>query len=158
MTLLPGKKRRGYGGPQWRDAAADARCLRDVHGCTTFLLLVEDIDLDISRAWGTIPALESAGIRVVRHPIRDMDVPRDPPAFGATLDAVRGRVLAGERIVVACRGGLGRTGTAVACLLVDAGVPAPEAIRRVRAARPGTIERHTQEEFVRGWQRRRADG
>ena len=63
MTLLPGKKRRGYGGPQWRDAAADARCLRDVHGCSTFLLLVEDIDLDISRAWGTIPALEAAGIR-----------------------------------------------------------------------------------------------
>ena len=157
MTLLPGKKRRGYGGPQWRDAAADARRLRDAHGCTTFLLLVEDVDLDISRAWGTVPALEAAGIRVVRHPIRDMDVPRDRRAFRATLDDVRGRVRAGERVVVACRGGLGRTGTAVACLLVDGGVAAAEAMARVRAARPGTIERRAQEEFVRDWERAGVD-
>ncbi len=151
MTLLPGKKRRGYGGPQWRDAAADAQRLRDVHGCTTLLLLVEDIDLDISRAWGTIPALEAAGIRVIRHPVRDMEVPRDRSAFRATLDDVSGRVRAGERVVVACRGGLGRTGTAVACLLVDGGVDPRDAITRVRAVRPGTVERRAQEEFVRDW-------
>jgi ADP-ribosyl-[dinitrogen reductase] hydrolase len=157
MTLLPGKKRRGYGGPQWRDAAADARRLRDVHRCTTCLLLVEDIDLDISRAWATIPALEASGIRVVRHPVRDMDVPRDRSAFQLTLDGIHERIHAGERVVVACRGGLGRTGTAVACLLVDAGVPAKEAIARVRAARRGTIERHSQEQFVREWERARVD-
>ncbi len=155
MTLLPGKKRRGYGGPQWRDAAADARRLRDVHRCTTFLLLVEDVDLDISRAWGTLPALEAAGIRVLRHPIRDMDVPRDRSAFRAMLDDVLARIRSGERVVVACRGGLGRTGTAVACLLVDGGVTARDAIGRVRAVRPGTVERRGQEEFVRDWERAR---
>ena len=53
--------------------------------------------------------------------------------------------------MVACRGGLGRTGTAVACLLVDGGVAPAEAIARVRAARPGTVERRVQEEFVRDW-------
>ncbi len=153
MTLLPGKKRRGYGGPQWRDAAADARRLRDVHGCTTLLLLVEDVDLDISRAWGTVPALAAAGVQVVRHPVADMDVPRDRHAFRVTLDDILGRIRAGERVVVACRGGLGRTGTAVACLLVDAGVPARDAIARVRAARPGTVERRLQESFVRDWER-----
>ena len=61
------------------------------------------------------------------------------------------RIRGGERIVVACRGGLGRTGTAVACLLVDGGVPPDEAIARVRAARPGTVERRIQEDFVRSW-------
>ena len=155
MTLLPGKKRRGYGGPQWRDAAADARRLRDAHECTTFLLLVEDIDLDISRSWATVPALKAAGIRVVRHPIRDMDVPRDRPAFRRTLDDIRGRIGEGERVVVACRGGLGRTGTAVACLLVDGGMAAADAIARVRAARHGTVERRVQEQFVRDWERDR---
>ncbi len=78
MTLLPGKKRLGYSGPHWRDPAADARRLRDVHRCGTFLLLVEDVDLAMSRAWATVPALEAAGIRVLRHPVPDMGVPADP--------------------------------------------------------------------------------
>jgi ADP-ribosylglycohydrolase/protein-tyrosine phosphatase len=151
MTLLPGKRRHGYSGPHWRDPAADARRLRDAHGCSTLLLLVEDVDLEMSRAGESIPALEAAGVRVVRHPVRDMEVPTDPTAFRATLADVLARVRDGERVVVACRGGLGRTGTAVACLLVDAGVPADEAIARVREARPGTIERRVQEEFVLTW-------
>ena len=81
MTLLPGKRRDGYSGPHWRDPAADARRLRDVHACDTFLLLVEDVDLAMSRAWATVPALEAAGIRVIRHPVPDLDVPRDPAAY-----------------------------------------------------------------------------
>jgi len=151
MTVLPGKRRIGYSGPQWRNPVADARRLRDVHGCTTLLLLVEDIDLDASRAWATLPALTAAGIEVVRHPVADMDVPHDAAAYRVTLDAVACRLAAGERVVVACRGGLGRTGTAVACLLVDGGAGADQAIAAVRAARRGTVERPAQEAFVRSW-------
>ena len=158
MTLLPGKRRRGYSGPHWRDAAADALLLRDVHGCTTLLLLVEDVDLEMSRAWDTIPALEAAGIRVIRHPVRDMDVPRDRVAFRATLDDILARLRAGEHVVVVCRGGLGRTGTAAACMLVEGGASAAEAIRLVRAARPGTVERASQEAFIEDWERWRARG
>jgi len=156
MTLLPGKKRLGYSGPQWRDPAADARRLREVHGCSTFLLLVEDVDLAMSRAWATVPALEAAGIRVVRHPVPDLDVPGDRASFRTMLDGLFARIRGGERVVVACRGGLGRTGTAVACLLVDGGVPPDEAIARVRAVRPGTVERPSQEAFVRAWTGRHA--
>jgi protein-tyrosine phosphatase len=97
-------------------------------------------------------------MRVVRHPIRDMDVPRDRPAFRRTLDDIRDRIGEGERVVVACRGGLGRTGTAVACLLVDGGVAAADAIARVRTARHGTIERRVQAQFVRDWERDRVGG
>ncbi len=158
MTLLPGKKRRGYSGPHWRDAVADARRLREIHGCTTLLLLVEDVDLEISRARETIPSLDAAGIHVIRHPVRDMDVPSDRAAFRGTLDRILERVRSGERVVVACRGGLGRTGTAVACLLVDGGAPASDAIARVRAARPGTVERASQEAFVGEWERARVGG
>ena len=151
MTLLPGKKRLGYSGPHWRDPAADARRLRDVHRCGTFLLLVEDVDLAMSRAWATVPALEGAGIRVLRHAVPDMGVPADPEAFRISLDDALAGIRRGERVVVACRGGLGRTGTAVACLLVDGGLPPDEAIARVRAVRPGTVERPSQEAFVRAW-------
>ncbi|MFH1474448.1 MAG: ADP-ribosylglycohydrolase family protein [Chloroflexota bacterium] len=156
MTLLPGKKRLGYSGPQWRDPAADARRLREVDGCSTFLLLVEDVDLTMTRAWGTTPMLEAAGIRVVRHPVPDMDVPSDRDAFRVTLDDMLAGIRRGERVVVACRGGLGRTGTAGACLLVDGGVPPDAAIARVRAVRPGTVEEPSQEAFVRAWDDRGA--
>ena len=50
----------------------------------------------------------------------------------------------------------GRTGTIAAQLLVELGVPAEEAIVRVREARPGTIETGEQEAYVRRVRPRRA--
>lgn len=38
-----------------------------------------------------------------------------------------------ERVEIACRGGVGRTGTALAAIAVLAGVPGPEAVAWVRA-------------------------
>ena len=151
MTLLPGKQRDGWTGLHWRDLATDARRLRERWETDMFLLLVEDRDLDLSRAGDVVAGLEAAGIEVLRHPVPDMDVPPDPGAFRATLDGILDRLRAGRTVVVACRGGLGRTGTAVACLLVDGGLDPEAAIRLTRASRRGTIERDRQEAFVRSW-------
>ena len=68
-----------------------------------------------------------------------------------TLDDVLSRLRAGESVVVACRGGLGRTGTIVGCLLRDGGLDGDAAIALTRASRKNTIERDTQERFVRDW-------
>lgn len=57
-------------------------------------------------------------------------------------------LLDGGKILLHCRGGLGRTGTVAAQLLVELGVPPKEAIQVVRAARPGTIETQDQEKHV----------
>lgn len=62
--------------------------------------------------------------------------------------ALRARLRAGERIVVHCRGGLGRTGTVAARLLAELGVEPAMAIARVRDARPGAIETSAQEQHV----------
>jgi ADP-ribosyl-[dinitrogen reductase] hydrolase len=59
------------------------------------------------------------------------------------------RLAAGERVVVHCKGGLGRTGTITARLLVESGVAADSAISLVRTARPGAIENDAQESYVR---------
>lgn len=62
---------------------------------------------------------------------RDFRVPADPEvARAALLDAWRRT--ASERVEVACRGGCGRTGTALACLAVIDGVPPHEAVAFVR--------------------------
>ncbi|MFU8871587.1 protein-tyrosine phosphatase family protein [Micromonospora sp. SL4-19] len=69
--------------------------------------------------------------RRVRWP--DFWVPLDPVD---ALDALReawGRANAGERVEVACRGGVGRTGTALAALAVLDGLDPERAVAWVRA-------------------------
>jgi ADP-ribosylglycohydrolase len=151
MTFLPGKQRDGWTGMHWRDLVADARSLRQDHRVDIFLLLVEDHELRDARVPGILAGMAGEGIRVVRFPIVDMDVATDREALRLTLDDVFGRIRAGKVVVVACRGGLGRTGTIVACLLRDGGLGADAAIALTRASRRQTIERDTQERFVAAW-------
>jgi len=84
--------------------------------------------------------------RWVRWP--DFRLPADA---GDLRDALREALArAGEeRVEVACRGGNGRTGTALACLAVLDGVPAAEAVAWVRAHyRPHAVETRRQRAFV----------
>ena len=67
--------------------------------------------------------------RWVRWP--DFRLPTDRPATVAALREALDRAAA-QRVEVACRGGRGRTGTALACLAVLDGVPAGEAVGYVR--------------------------
>ena len=62
----------------------------------------------------------------------DFRLPRDQAAAAAAI--VRAHAVAGEgrRVEVACGGGVGRTGTVIACLAVVAGVPAGEAVAWTR--------------------------
>lgn len=61
----------------------------------------------------------------------DFRLPADRPAACAALAETWERA-AEERVEVACFGGRGRTGTALACLAVLDGVPAEEAVDFVR--------------------------
>ncbi len=150
MTFLPGKQRDGWTGLWWRDLDADAIRLRE-HGTDALLLLVEDHELIEARVPDVVERLAAAGIETIRHPVVDMDVPRDRAAYRTTLVGLIERIRAGRRIVVACRGGLGRTGTAVAALLVQVGMEPRASIGLTRASRRNTIERAKQEAFVGGW-------
>ncbi len=150
MTFLPGKRRAGIAGNHWRDLAVDAECLR-ADRTDDLLLLVEDHELEVSGVPDIAAALADAGIALLRHPIPDFGVPADAAAFRAVLDSVRGLLAAGRSVVVACHGGLGRTGTVVACVLRDGGLDAEAAMALTRAKRRGTIESAAQERFVEAW-------
>ncbi|PZG18641.1 protein phosphatase [Micromonospora craterilacus] len=86
--------------------------------------------------------------RWVRWP--DFWVPTDrADALDALHEALR-RGYAGERVEVACRGGTGRTGTALAALAILDGLPAERAVAWVRAAyRPGAVETPWQRRWLR---------
>ena len=82
----------------------------------------------------------------------DFGVPASPADLAARLRSLHDRAVAGERVEVGCRGGHGRTGTALACLAVLCGHPRRESVAWVRAAYcPGAVETAEQEAFVAGF-------
>ena len=151
MTFLPGKQRDGWTGMHWRDLEADVRRLRELHGVDAFLLLVEDKELAGARVPHIADVMAAHDIDLIRFPIRDMDVTSDRDGLRRVLDDLLARLGRGQTVGVACRGGLGRTGTVVACLLRDVGYDAETAIALTRATRHDTIERGSQVAFVHDW-------
>jgi ADP-ribosyl-[dinitrogen reductase] hydrolase len=83
-------------------------------------------------------------------PIRDVSVPDDlfEELWAESGWRLRQILTEGGRVVLHCRGGIGRTGTIAARLLVEFGISPAEAIRMIRRARPGTIETPAQEAYV----------
>lgn len=80
----------------------------------------------------------------------DFRTPRDPVAAAAAIRRAYARAAAGERVEVTCGGGTGRTGTALACLAVLAGVPGDDAVAWVRAHyRRRAVETPGQRRWVR---------
>lgn len=87
------------------------------------------------------------------HPLRidDVDIPdatfeKSWETAGAQL---REELFRGGKILIHCKGGLGRSGMIAARLIVELGAATPEeAIRRVRVSRLGAIETRAQEQHV----------
>ena len=155
MTFLPGKRAPGVDGQHWRDLDLGLQRLREHWHADTFVLLVDDRQLEWTKVSGIEAAAADHDIELVRFPIPDGGTPSDQEAFAKLLDGLAERLRAGKN-VVACRGGLGRTGTTVACLLRDAGLDAADAIALTRASRHSTIENSRQEAFVTGWRGHRS--
>ncbi len=94
--------------------------------------------------------LERHGLWWRHLPIRDRQTPDQTFEKRWRSEGMRLHRLLfrGESFVVHCWAGLGRTGTIAARLLIEMGCEPAEAIRRVREARPGTIETEAQELFL----------
>lgn len=152
MTFAPGMQAESAGGRWERELAADMAALEEEHGADVLVSLMEDFEY---RYYGIPELLEKdayRGVEVLRFSIEDMGVPREAEseAFEDFVRSVVSRLEAGKTVVVHCRGGLGRTGTVVACALVALGAhSADEAITAVRTARRGTVQTGEQAEFVR---------
>jgi hypothetical protein len=81
----------------------------------------------------------------------DFRLPADPATAREVLAEAWRRAEA-ERVEIACGGGIGRTGTALACLAVLDGVPARDAVGYVREHyHPRAVETPWQRRFVRNF-------
>lgn len=79
----------------------------------------------------------------------DFELPADETATFAAIVDLHRRVQEGELVEIACRGGLGRTGTVLACLAVLADDAPSDPVRWVRENyRRGAIEGAKQERLV----------
>lgn len=150
MCHFPGRCGVDGRGRAWqRDAGTDLEAIRH-WGARTVLTLVEGHELSVYGVPDLGPRVRGLGLRWLHLPVRDMDVPalRWPPEADSPIDRVLHSLRSGERVLVHCAAGLGRTGTVAAALLVALGRDPAQAIGEVRHARPGTLETAAQEAFV----------
>ncbi len=144
MTICPGRRDRG------RDLGADLDTLARL-GVTRLVCLVTHEELEWAAVVDLRGECERRGIALRHEPIRDQAAPGLEDAV-ALVDWLLHELAAGETVVMHCLGGLGRTGTIAACMLVARGLGADAAILAVRTARdPRAVETGTQEEFVRAF-------
>ena len=91
--------------------------------------------------------LHPYGMAEVHLPVRDFTAPT-PEQLAQGVAEIESAIRAGKTVAVHCGGGLGRTGTLLACYLVSQGMTTVDAITRVRQLRPGSIETREQLDAV----------
>ena len=156
MTFAPGMKTPGQRGRWERDLEADLHVLRKEYGADTLVSVLEEHEYNDFEISDLFERDLVGSLEVLRFAIEDMNVPREAEAeeYETLIRGIVDRLREGQNVIVHCRGGLGRTGTVAACVLVALeDHSANEAIDAVRASRKGTVQTREQEDFVRHFEK-----
>lgn len=124
--------------------------MRQRTGASSVVTLMEQDELRFLKVDNLGEAVRRAGMELFLLPIKDVSV---PDRHFENLWTSSGRELRcalsdGRKVLIHCRGGLGRTGMIAGRLLVELGEDPTSAIERVRSARPGAIQTTAQEQHV----------
>lgn len=152
MTLCPGKHQSdaASGGSWARDLDRDLDAIRQ-WGAQAVVTLMESHELERYAVAPIGASTTTRGMEWHQLPIPDGGIPNQSfeTAWAVVGPKLQAHLNAGRRVLLHCLGGLGRTGTIAARLLIERGAPPEQAIQQVRLARPGTIENLIQEAYVR---------
>jgi ADP-ribosyl-[dinitrogen reductase] hydrolase len=152
VTFAPGKKQMSaYSGLHDRDLGTDLDAIA-AWNAAAVVTLVTRAELDLLKISNLGAEVRARFMEWHHLPIVDVSVPDATfeACWPQTSARLRQLIETGNRVLVHCKGGLGRAGMVAARLLVEMGAHPEEAIRRVRDARsPHAIETCAQEDWVR---------
>ena len=120
-------------------------------GCSSIVSLIEDKEFDeICGKENFLDQIRKYDFQWHHLPIVDFKIP-DKEFFrnwGQVCLSLKLELQRGNSIVLHCKGGIGRSGTVAAMLLIEYGEENSVAIQHVRQKRQGAIENQLQEDFV----------
>jgi ADP-ribosyl-[dinitrogen reductase] hydrolase len=141
-----------YGGTRLAD---DIGAIRSFGACAV-ITLIEDEEFGHLEDGTDLDRFESEvehhGMRWLHVPLEDFEPPT-PRDIAVVRDFIERQ---NALVYLHCMAGLGRAGTVAAALLIDEGMPVPDAMMLVRWVRPGAIQSETQEQFLRRYGEERA--
>lgn len=86
--------------------------------------------------------------KILHFPINDMGIPTPKKAL-EICNLIVEMIKNNEKVFIHCKAGLGRTGTILACVLVNMGRTDVEAIKEIRSVNNYYVQNITQERFVK---------
>ena len=150
ITFCPGKQGPSNSGFQWlRNLETDLDAVA-AWGAQAVVTLIEAHEFAMLQVSDLGRQVLSRGLAWYHFPIQDVRPPDQQfeSLWANNRDAILTLLRSGGRVLVHCRGGLGRAGTVAARMLIELGVAPQEAVTQVRAARPGAIETSAQLRYV----------
>jgi ADP-ribosyl-[dinitrogen reductase] hydrolase len=149
FSVCPGMKIPGLPAMWNRDLDADLDAVVR-WGAVAVATLIEDAEMRRLTVSLLGEGVRRRGVEWYHLPIPDRRAPTAEFEAGwAEAGArLRAHLLAGRKVFVHCRGGLGRSGTVAARLLIELGETPAAALARVRAVQPAAVEVAEQEHHV----------
>ena len=94
--------------------------------------------------------------KYIHFPLPDMSYPSEEIQKGwlELVDELASYVQGGNKVVIHCKAGKGRTGMLVACVLITLGAERKKVVSLVRDIRPGTIQTWQQEKYVLNFEKK----
>lgn len=149
ITLCPGKQGQSTFGYHWnREMSVDLREI-SVWRPQLWINLMEPIEM-LRYKVQSLPFQAESLSPYLSMPVRDLQAPgkRFSQAWAEHGDRTLGVLARGGRVLVHCRGGIGRSGVLAARILIDFGHSYAEAISIVRKARSNAVESHQQHAWL----------
>lgn len=153
MSLCPGKiDPWAMTGPVHRNLDDDLAVIK-YWGAALVITLLEDFELGLLGVNNLGQAVAASGMEWRQWPVLDGSALRlrknqEADQWTGQVQEFAARLDNGEKIFIHCRGGLGRTGTLAARILIEKGIGAQRAIEIIRTARAGAIETREQEQYL----------